>query len=158
MPRLTGRDEVSRRKQRLDAIFAQLSATNLPPELIAHYARYLAVLVSGHMEQSVKELVQEYARDHADPRVQRHIGLQIRFLQNVKQEKLKQLVESFDPVWWDEISIRRVDELPALDSVTTIRNSISHGEDTGITLSRVTEYFKQISLIISDLCDRFDPP
>jgi hypothetical protein len=157
MPRLTGRREVARRKQRLQAAFDEISGSQLSPELISHYSRYLAVRVSGHAEQSVKELAQEYARKHADERIQRLIGKQLKRFQNVTQERLKQLIESFDPVWWDEILVMRVDELAAFDSVTAVRNSISHGDDTGITLSRVVEYFKQVSVVLDDLGDRFDP-
>jgi DNA polymerase III gamma/tau subunit len=156
MPRLTGQREVARRKQRLRATFDEVSGVELTPELISHYSRYLAVRVCGHAEQSIKELVQEYARKHADERIQRHIGKQLKQFQNVTQERLKQLVESFDPEWWAEMVLNRVDELAAFDSVTAVRNSIAHGEDTGITLLRVDEYFRQVSVVLDDLSNRFD--
>jgi hypothetical protein len=76
---------------------------------------------------------------------------------DVTQEKLKQLIESFDPEWWGQMVQNRVDELAAFDSVTAVRNSIAHGEDTGITLLRVAEYFRQVSVVLDDLSNRFDP-
>lgn len=157
MPRLTGRREVARRRQRLQAIFDEIAGVELTPELVSHYSRYLAVSVSGHAEQSIKELVQEYTRKHSDKRIQRHIGREIKKFQNVTQEKLKQLIESFDPEWWNQIFENRVDELAALDSVTAVRNSIAHGQDTGITLLRVAEYFRQVTVVLDDLSNRFDP-
>jgi hypothetical protein len=157
MPRLTGRHEVARRKQRLQATFDEISGAELTPELISHYSRYLAVRVCGHAEQSIMELVQEYARKHSDERIQRHIGKQFKKFQNVTQERLKQLVESFDREWWNEILLARVDELAAFDSVTAVRNLIAHGDDAGITLSRVAEYFRQVSVVLDDLSNRFDP-
>lgn len=157
MPRLTGRREVARRKQRLQATFDEISGVELSSELISHYSRYLAVRVSGHAEQSIKELIQEYARKHSDERIQRYIGKQVKKFPNVTQEKLKQLIESFDPEWWGQMVQNRVDELAAFDSVTAVRNSIAHGEDTGITLLRVAEYFRQVSVVLDDLSNRFDP-
>ncbi|MQB01961.1 MAG: hypothetical protein GEU78_17130 [Actinobacteria bacterium] len=59
--------------------------------------------------------------------------------------------------WWSEIESKRRDELEAFGSVATVRNSISHGGDAGITLSSVKQYFDQVSAVLEDLSEYFDP-
>ena len=60
---LRGRAEVNRRRQKLAATMQSIEAASLDPELISHYSRYLCVLTSGYVEQSVKELVIHYCRE-----------------------------------------------------------------------------------------------
>ncbi len=158
MPPARGRAEVARRKQRLVALFTAIDGAGLGPELTAHYSRYLCVLVSGYAEQSVKELVTQYCRSKANEPIQRYVGKQLGRLRNIDLEKLKQLIESFRVEWWTGLESKRGDELLAFGSVATVRNAISHGAETGITMATVRQYFEQISVVLDDLCDLFDPP
>lgn len=157
MPQPRGRAEVARRRQRLSALFAAIDGVGLGPELTAHYSRYLCVLVSGYAEQSVKELVVQYCRTQSSEPIQRYVGTQLRRLRNIDLEKLRQLVESFRVEWWAELEMKRSDELSAFGSIATVRNAISHGGETGITMGVVKQYFDQISTVLEDLCNRFDP-
>lgn len=157
MPRHQGRAEVRRRKQQLDATFAQVEGAGFPPELVSHFSRYLCVLVSGFVEQSVKELIAQYVRTKANPQIQRFAGQRMRRVQNIDLDRLKDILESFDPAWWQNLSYRRSDELSALDSVATVRNGVSHGSDSGITLATIKQYYVQVSVVLDDLCDLLDP-
>jgi hypothetical protein len=154
---LVGRAEVGRRKQRLEALFVAIDGADLSPELTAHYSRYLCVLVSGHAEQSVKELVVQYARLCSNEQMQRYVGKQVGRLRNLTLERLKQLVESFKVDWWTTLEQNRADELDAFGSVATVRNAISHGVETSVTMATVKQYFEQISTVLDDLADLFDP-
>lgn len=157
MSKHEGRDEVLRRRKRVEMVFRDLAGAQLSAELVSHYSRYLSVLVSGYAEQSVKELVTDYCRHRAEVRIQRYLGTQLKRLQNIDLDKLRQLVQSFDPQWWEGLQLRRLDELEAFDSVTSVRNSVSHGGDSGITISTISQYFEQVSKVLDDLCDLFDP-
>lgn len=152
-----GRAEVSRRKQRLAATFKAIDGANLGPELTAHFARYLCVLTSGYVEQSVKELVIEYCRKRSTDPIQRYVGAQLKKLRNIDSEKLRQLVESFSIEWWRQISGNLPDELNSIGSIATVRNNVSHGGDTGITMNTVKQYFDDSSTVLAALCDFFDP-
>jgi hypothetical protein len=153
-----GRHEVARRKAKLQAVFQAIDGASLQPELTSHFARYLCVLVSGFAEQSSKELVTHYCRLRSEARIQRYVGKQLKRLRNIDKEKLKQLVESFDPKWWQDLASRFPDELEAFDSVATLRNNISHGGESGVTLNTMKQYFKDVAVVVDALCDRFDPP
>lgn len=140
MRRHQGRAEVRRRKQQLDATFAHVEGAALSPELISHFSRYLCVLVSGHVEQSIKELIAQYVRTKSSPQIQRFMGQRMRRVQNIDLDRLKELLESFDPAWWQALALSRPDELLALDSFAAVRNGVSHGADSGITLGTIRQY------------------
>lgn len=156
--RVFGRHEVKRRRDRLRNTFDQVSGVQLDSELVSHYSRYLTVLISGYAEQGIKELVRQYVRNHSDDRTQRYVGKQLDKLRNVDKEKLRQLLHSLEVAWWDQLQVDVPDELEALDSVATIRNNVSHGGDSGITIGTAEQYFAQVDAVLHTLCDILDPP
>lgn len=130
---------------------------DLSPELLAHYARYLCVLVSGFAEQSVKELASHYCKKRASDPVHRYVRGQLSLLRNVDLEKLRKLVQAFSTEWWQQIENELGDELQAFVSVASTRNNVSHGGDSGITMNVVGQYFEQISRVLTRLSELFDP-
>src|SRR4029450_511534 len=94
-----GRNEVMRLRSRLKTVATAIDGAGLNSELTSHYARYLCGVIRGYAEQSVKEQVIQYCRVRPETRIQRHVGIQLKRLRNVDQEKLRQLVESFDVMW-----------------------------------------------------------
>lgn len=155
--RFYGREEVTRKRQKLKATFNAIDGAGLESELLSHYSRYLCVLISGYFEQSVKELVVQYCRDRSASQIVRYVNGQISQLRNINREKLKNLMESFDPEWWQALLRDRETELETLDSVAAIRNAISHGLDTGITMATVVQYFSQVDDLLGDICNWLDP-
>lgn len=152
-----GANEVARRKQRLNAVFGAIDGAGLSGELTSHFARYLCVLLSGYAEQSVKELVTQYCRLKADPRIQRFVGQQLKRIRNIDEEKLRSLLESLDPQWWADIQQRFPDQLSAFGSVAAVRNSVSHGGDAGITMATMKQYRDQVYEVVDALVDLLDP-
>jgi hypothetical protein len=155
--RFAGRAEVERRRQKLQATFVMVNQQDLSSELLAHYARYLCVLVSGFAEQSVKELASHYCKRRASDPVHRYVRGQLSLLRNIDLEKLRKLIQAFSPEWWQQIETDLGDELQAFVSVASTRNNVSHGGDSGITISVVGQYFEQVSRVLSRLSELFDP-
>jgi hypothetical protein len=155
---MTGRSEVSRLKARLDATFerGRLIGTHADLETQADFARYLCVLVSGYLEKSLSELIQEHSRQHGGPTLQRFVEKSTRRFTNTNCQKLKDLLGSFNADWRSKLDAVLIDELKdAIDSVISLRHLIAHGGSAGVTLSRVREYYLQIQVVvdeISDLC------
>jgi hypothetical protein len=54
-------------KQRLDALFDKVEALDNDPELIAHWSRYLCVLVSGFIEASLRTILTDYVSARSSP-------------------------------------------------------------------------------------------
>jgi hypothetical protein len=148
---MRGLAEVDRRHKRLSAVFSGIDGVDLPPEVLAHYAKYLCVLVAGYAEQSVKELVSEFARQQASHRVHRYVASQLKLVWGLDAVKFQRIVETLDPMWWDEISVQRPEELASLASVASIRNSIAHGQDSGITIGTISTYFADVNKLVRHL-------
>ena len=154
---LRGRAEVVRREQKLNSIFALVSGAELSPELSAHYARYLCILVAGYAEQSLKVLISEHARKGSRPTVHRSVELSIGRLWGINQTKLKDVLDSFDVDWFGSLAEADERGLSSLQSVGKLRDNISHGSDGGITLATINQYFVDIKGLVRCLCDLLDP-
>jgi len=155
---MTGRAEVTRLQQTLDATFGRVAGVPHDPELLSDFARYLCVLVSGFLEQSVQELVLEHARRRASSTVQRYVESRMRGFTNAKTQRLLDLLGAFDPDWRKKLEQYLVDERKdAVDSVIDLRNTISHGRYAGITISRVGEYYYEVKNVIEHIAEICDP-
>ena len=77
---MNGKAVVAALRQRLDATFERIGqvSDDVESELLSDFARYLCVLVSGFLEQSVVELVLEHVRRNSNRTVQRHIEARLR--------------------------------------------------------------------------------
>jgi hypothetical protein len=156
---MTGRQEVSRLKNRLDATFGRgkLLATS-DIETQADFARYLCVLVSGYLERSVAELVLEHARRTGGPTLQRYVESRTRRFANANCQRLKELLGSFNPDWSTRLDSVLVDEFKdAVDSLVALRHAIAHGDSAGVTFHRVADYYASIQMVIEEIADLCAP-
>ncbi|WP_370895029.1 HEPN domain-containing protein [Janibacter sp. GXQ6167] len=158
MAHFRGRNEVKRRRDRLESAVGLIDGSTQNGELLSHYARYVVVLVSGYVEQGVKELIREYSRNHCDKRLQRYVGKQLDRVNVINPDRLKQLLDSLDPEWWPELEARHADDLQALSSIVTHRHKVSHGGDSEITVVTVRQYLSQVDPVMSWLINCLDPP
>lgn len=136
---MTGRAEVQRLKQVLDATFkraASLVAVQMAdPELQSDLARYLCVLVSGFIDRAVIELILDHTRRHAAPSVLRFTESRTKRLNNFNSERLLQLLGSLDPDWRTDLDAFLDDKSKAaINSIVNLRNAIAHGQSMGVTL------------------------
>ncbi|WP_157987666.1 HEPN domain-containing protein [Jiangella endophytica] len=154
---IRGRADVIRRLEKFNSALTLIEGKELEAELVAHYSRYLCVLLSGVIEQSTKELVIEYARRRSSPQLHRYVQAQLRLLRNIDEEKLRKLIQSLETSWWTDLEDDYFEEIDAIRSVAGLRNSISHGGDSGITIVTVRQYYRDASKLLRALCDLLDP-
>lgn len=140
-------------KDALDATFAR--AKKIDPseiELRADFARHLCVLVSGFLDQTIKNYTTEYVRKRSNPAVANYVVKSIQNLTNLKSEKLKQHVLSFDTTWQAQVDGLVADERKdAINSLVTLRHGIAHGQPDDVTLVRVENYYKEIVKVVDGL-------
>ena len=150
---MTGRSEVALLRRRLDATFARASGLGADAELLSDFARYLCVLVSGFLEQSVIALVQEHVRLNSNPAVQRHIEARLkRQFTNANSQRLIDLMSTFDPAWGNELQNFLVDEYKdAVNGIIDVRNTIAHGRFIGITMTRVQDYYVRVVRVVEQV-------
>jgi hypothetical protein len=153
---MTGKAEVNRLKQVLDATFQRSAKVGTDPELQSDLAQYLCVLVSGFFEKAISELLLEHARRHGGPSVQRFIESRTRRLTNINSQRLEDLLGAFDSDWRRDLGLYLIDEpRAAVDSILNLRNSIAHGQSAGVTYHRVKGYYQQVKQVVdrvADLC------
>ena len=146
---MTGKAEVYRLRQMLDATFKRASTLRSDPEIQSDFARYLCILVSGFIEQAVAELIMEHARNHSAPTIQRFVELRIQQLTNVKTQRLQEVLGTLNPEWRQDLEQFVVDEKKdALDSIVSLRNRISHGYSVGVTFARIQKYYEQVKVVV----------
>jgi len=155
---MTGRAEVERLRQVLDETFSRAKAIGPDTELQSDFARYLCVLVSGFFEKAVSELILEHARRNSQPSIQRFIEYRSKRITNVNAQRLQDLLGTFDTAWRKDLEKFLVDERKAaVDSLVSLRNSISHGQSVGVTFVRVREYYVHIQDVIGHVADLCAP-
>jgi hypothetical protein len=115
-------------------------------EVLSHWAKYLCVLTSGFVENALRLILYDYATRHANETVASYVSARIEGLTNLNDERIAQLLASFNPIWRDTfVETRSPDQKDAIDSVVANRHLIAHGRSVGLTLARMKEYYLKIS-------------
>lgn len=136
---------IVRLKDRLDALFESTRRLPDSDETRSHWARYLCVLVSGFIEESVRVLLTDYSSTHADKRIQNFIAYRLIRVQNPKVGVILDLLGNFDESWRDNYATQIRGELgAAIDSVVAVRHEIAHGKSTGISVVTISDYWKRV--------------
>lgn len=139
---------VESRRAQLDAIFKRAASAGADAELQAHLARYLCVLVSGFVEQSVRDILASHAQRNHPARAARYVDRTVS-RQNVNTSVLLQLVEHFDTEWRDKLhAFVEGERKAALDSVVTNRHAIAHGRPSSISYVQINTYYSQVKEIL----------
>jgi hypothetical protein len=136
--------DVFSHKQRLDYLFQQVSGI-ADEEMKSHWARYLCVLVAGFIENSLRIMLVKYAAAKSHPNVANYVNNKIKNITNLNNEKLKQLLGSFNSDWGKIIEDNVLDDQrEAIDSILANRHQIAHGQPVGITYARVNQYYAKV--------------
>jgi hypothetical protein len=133
--------EITRQRQRLDDLFQK--AKDLPDaEAQAHWSRYLCVLVSGFLENSVRITYTEYARKCANSAVADFVESRLRQFQNPKMGTILDLTGGFSQEWRRRLETDAGGQLSeSVNSIVGNRHKIAHGESVGLTLHTLLQYY-----------------
>jgi hypothetical protein len=133
--------EITRQRQWLDDLFQK--ARSLPDaEFQSHWSRYLCVLVSGFLENSVRITYAEYARKRADASVADFVESRLRQFQNPKMGTILDLAGGFSQEWKQQLEKDTNGRLgESVNSIVGNRHKIAHGESVGLTLHTLLQYY-----------------
>ncbi|GAC17492.1 HEPN domain-containing protein [Paraglaciecola arctica] len=137
-------------KSRIDSLIKSYIAEDSSPESQAHSAKYLAVLVSGYLEQAIKELLLHYASKGARPQISRYIEETWPRSRNMNTKNINDILAQFNSKWSEEFSswLEQEDNRKRnINSIVRWRNGIAHGQEsntTGVTLVSVRTAFTTI--------------
>jgi hypothetical protein len=150
--------KIAREQQRLDNLFAKINEIQrISPDdidLQAHWAKYLCVLVSGFLENSINTIHIEYVKDKATPQIRSFVEKKLEKFQNPRMEKVFQLMTSFDEEWGKQLKSRTGGEIKdAVNSIVDLRNSIAHGKSVGITYITINNYYRSSKRLLDVIED-----
>lgn len=121
----------------------------------AHSAKYLAVLVSGYLEQAIKELLLHYASEGARPQISRYVRETWPISRNMSADNIKDILFQFNESWSEQFVTwlsQQESRKSHINSIVSWRNSIAHGQEsntTGVTLISVSAAFATIKELVS---------
>ena len=144
---------VQREKQKLDNLFTKIESVE-EMELKSHWARYLCVLTSGYIENSVRYIISDYSNNKASQPLANFVQRKIRMVTNLKKNNIVDLLNSFNPEWGTKFLEKITDkQIDAIDSVVANRHQIAHGKNIGITYVTMKNYYVDIKPSIKLIYD-----
>ena len=155
---MIGRAEINRLKQKLDATFNRVDFVGDNLELKSDFAKYLCILVSGYLERSIVEIVQDHARRCGAPTLQRFVEQKTKRFTNANSHKILELLGSFNQDWRNQIDEFLKDDLKdAVDSIVALRNAIAHGNSVSLTYQRISDYYRRVQTVVQEIADLCTP-
>jgi hypothetical protein len=151
---MTGRAEIDRQKNRLDATIERVSKTVADAEVLSDFARYLCVLIAGFLEQAVIEVALEHVRTHSQISVLRHAESRLRRFTSANAQNIVDLLGSFDSDWRTDLETYLVDEYKdAVNGVVNLRHAVAHGRYAGVTMVSVKDYYVRVKRVVDHVAD-----
>ena len=141
-------------RRSLERAFAVTTSVEpLEFETIGLLTRHLCVVCAGVLEEHVRLHVAEYARVKSFGFVASFVSSRISRTTNLNTEKLTQLLREFDASLAEEMEQFMDDRRKeGLNSLMSVRHTVAHGKDNGVSLHRIRQY-KDIVLEILDKAD-----
>ena len=144
--------EIDAQRKRLDTMFDRANDLPEDPEIKAHWAKYLCVLVCGFLENSVELCLFEYCKQRINIQIQNYVRSQLYRFQNPKMEEIIRLFGAFDPEWQGRLEIECEGELSdAVNSIVGNRHSIAHGGSVSLTIGGLHKYYQKALKVVDVL-------
>ena len=144
-------------RQRLDTLFSKVASISNPADQ-SEWSKYLCVLASGFVEESLRVLLEEYARQRSAPYIQNFVRKQVGIVTNCKTSRILEILSKFSQHWADSFNEQIKAQSPitdeiknSIDSVIANRHDIAHGRNVGITYARISAYYSNIKKAIDIL-------
>jgi hypothetical protein len=142
---------------RLDSIF-EASRSITDEEIKSHYSRYLCILTSGYLEESIKIIITGYVKDRTHPTISNYVNSSTSKLTNLNAEQIGKLLNSFNPEWKEKFENMLTDEeKDSVDSVVANRHLIAHGKNVGVSFVRVKNWYENIKKIVQKVLTIVNP-
>ncbi|WP_025146616.1 HEPN domain-containing protein [Pedobacter jeongneungensis] len=140
-------------ERRLDELAIEIGRVD-DLELKSHLSKYLCILISGFIENYIKELVLNLHERNCKKEISKFITSKVRGLTNLDDPKLIAFLETFNEEWARRYKAERNDEMEAaLNNIYAQRNAIAHGNasNSNITYLSIVKYFTLIKELLNIL-------
>jgi hypothetical protein len=125
------------------------------PEEQSHWAKYLCILISGYLEQSVKEVLFEFGTSQKSPKLSNYIETSWPKSRNMNIDVIREILGKFDANWQSGFStwLGSDDSLKRnMEALMRSRNDIAHGKEANTTNVTLTSS-KERMLVAFQLID-----
>lgn len=134
-------------EKKLDQLADSIKKIDDDELLKSHLAKYFCVLVSGYIENYIKELVNLYHQKTCKKETAKFVSSKVRNLTNLDDGKILDFLKLFSDEWAEQYLSNRTDEMEvAFNSIYAQRNKIAHGDATNsnITYNAIASYYTTV--------------
>jgi hypothetical protein len=113
----------------------------------SQWAKYTCVLVSGFVEQALREILLSYSALKSSPAVSRYVERSWPSSKNMNTGNIVSILQSFKQSWADDFEawlLETEERKATINNLVSWRNNIAHGNEastTGVTLTTVEAAF-----------------
>lgn len=153
--------ELKRQYNRISDLIAIAKKFEPDDVLGSHLTKYICVLCSGFIENSIYHAFSDIAERSCQPSVVlTYTKSQLFKIQNANSEKIRELAKSFNPFWEERIKnfMQENNRGAAINYILKDRNNIAHGKDSDITIGKLEEYLLKTVEVIKYIEDNIDKP
>ena len=151
--------EVIAYKRRIDGVFDYVEKSDAfkdDDELLAHWTKYICILVSGFLEVALREVYGKFADDNGNPNIANFVRKTLDRTNNINTYKALQIAKSFSDEWSANLDkLLGQEQRTAINNIITNRNHIAHGRDSDISYDRIKRdyaYALQVAESIEQVC------
>jgi RiboL-PSP-HEPN len=138
-------------RQRIDTLFIKVASTSNPADQ-SEWSKYLCILVSGFIEESLRVLLEDYTRTRSAPNIQNFVVKQTGNITNCKTSRILEVLSKFSQDWANDFSDQITDEIKnSIDSVIANRHVIAHGKNVNITYRTMSTYYNNVKKAVEIL-------
>jgi len=135
--------------QRIEAVFERSKLLPDDNLLRSHWAKYLSIVVAGFLENAIRTILTEFARNNANHYIANYVAAQLDSFQNPNVDKIYKLLNSFNRNWGDQLAAYWEDERKdAIASIMNIRHNAAHGRHMGTTIGQITTYYARSKEVV----------
>lgn len=121
-------------------------------ELQGHWARYLCVLACGFLEVSFKAVLVEVANRRGSSELSNFTEASLDRVRSPNMETIQSILAAFSKEWSDSYELKTEGQLKdSVNSLVGNRHLIAHGKDSGVSIVRVKNWYKDSIKAVREL-------
>jgi hypothetical protein len=135
-------------RQKIDNLFEKVACFE-EPAIKSEWSKYLCILVSGFIEESLRVLLEKYCENKASANIKKFVRNKIDKITNCNTGKIQGILLEFSSNWVNEFNNRIIDNdqiKTAIDNVVQNRHKIAHGKSIGMSYSNISKDYKNVAL------------
>ena len=136
---------------KLDRVFASTAQIN-DEEVKSHLSRYLCVLTSGYIEESLKIIIRDYISSKSHPNIINYVSSKIKNTTSLNFNNICVFLNNFNDDWKAQFEDQISDEeKDSINSIVANRHLIAHGHDVGVSYVGIANWYNNTKSVVSKI-------